>query len=140
MEVIEAVIQSVLKGGPAFLLHIAVALSMLIVGVFVYIWITPWEDIKLVREGNTAAAIALGGVMLGLGIPLAACLAASVNVWDILIWGLVTLIVQILTFKVIDLLLAGLPKRIEEGQIGAAIVLTSAKLSVAAIVAAAVSG
>ena len=140
METIEAVIQSVLKGGPAFLLHIAVALSMLIVGVSAYIWITPWEDIKLVRQGNVAAGIALGGVMLGLGIPLAACLAASVNVWDILIWGTVTVIVQIVTFKVIDLLLAGIPKRIEEGEVGAAIVLTSAKLSVAAIVAAAVSG
>lgn len=136
----EAVWQSVLAGVPVLILHVIVAVAILVVGVIVYVWITPWEDLRLVREGNTAAAIAMGGMMLGLGIPLASTLRASVNVWDIMIWGLVTLVLQIVTFKVMDLLMRGLAQRIKDGQVSAAVVLASAKLSVAAIIAAAVAG
>ena len=135
----EAVWQSVMAGAPVLLLHVAVALAIVIVGTILYVWMTPWEDLRLVREGNTAAGIALGGIILGLGIPVAACIPGAINVWDILFWGVVTLILQMITFKVLDLILSGLPERIEAGEIGAAVVVTAAKLVVAAVVAAAVS-
>lgn len=135
----EAVWQSVMAGAPVLLLHVAIALAILIIGTVLYVWMTPWEDLKLVREGNTAAGIALGGIILGLGIPVAACIPGAINHWDILFWGVITLILQMVTFKVLDLILSGLPERIEAGEIGAAVVLSAAKLAVAAIVAAAVS-
>lgn len=136
----QAVWQSILAGAPVLLLHVAVALAMLVIGVVVYVWVTPWEDLRLVREGNKAAAIALAGIFLGLAIPLASTLAGSVNVWDIVLWGVLTLVLQIVTFKVIDFTLRDLPDRIEKGDVAAGIVLAGAKLSVAVIVAAAVSG
>ena len=136
----EAVWQSVVAGVPVLLLHVAVTLVILVIGVLIYMWMTPYEDIKLVREGNTAAGIALGGIILGLGVPLASCLASSVSVWDIVMWGVVTLIVQMAVFKIIDLVLRGLPKRIEDGEVGAAVLLTLSKLSVAVINAAAIAG
>jgi len=135
----EAVWQSVMAGAPVLLLHVGIALAILIFGTIFYVWMTPWEDLKLVREGNTAAGVALAGIILGLGIPIAACIPGAINHWDILFWGVVILIVQMITFKVLDFVLRGLPKRIEDGQVGAAVVLTAAKLAVAAIVAAAVS-
>jgi len=136
---VEAVWQSIVAGAPVLLLHVAIALAILIVGVVIYVWMTPWEDLKLVREGNTAAGIALGGIILGLAIPIAACIPGAVSHWDILFWGVVTLVLQMVTFKVLDLILSGLPARIEAGETGAAVVLSAAKLAVAAIVAAAVS-
>lgn len=136
----EAVWQSIVAGVPVLLLHVGVTIAMLVVGVLIYMWMTPYEDVKLVREGNTAAGIALGGVILGLGIPLASTLAHSVNVWDILMWGIVILIVQMAVFKVIDLVLKDLPKRIEAGEVGAAVVLTMSKLAVGAINAGAITG
>lgn len=135
----EAVWQSVVAGAPVLLLHVSIALAILIIGTVIYVWMTPWEDLKLVREGNTAAGVALGGIILGLGIPIAACIPGAVSHWDILFWGVITLVLQMITFKVLDLILSGLPERIEAGEVGAAIVLSAAKLAVAAIVAAAVS-
>jgi putative membrane protein len=135
----EAVWQSVMAGAPVLLLHVGIALAILILGTILYVWMTPWEDLKLVREGNTAAGVALGGIILGLGIPIAACIPGAINHWDILFWGVVILILQMITFKVLDLILSGLPERIKAGQVGAAVVLTASKLAVAAIVAAAVS-
>lgn len=136
----EAVLQSFLAGFPVLMLHSSVTLAMLVVGVLVYTALTPHKDFALVRQGNTAAAISLSGAIVGLALPLAASMAASVSVYDIIIWGVVTLVLQILAFRITDLLLRDLPRRIEAGEIGPALLLVAIKLAVAAINAAAVSG
>jgi putative membrane protein len=136
----QAVLDSFVAGFPILMMHSSVTIAMLVAGVLLYIWITPWDEMALIRAGNTAAAISLGGAIIGLAIPLAFAMAASVSVYEILIWGLVTLLLQIIAFRVADLLLRDLPTRIEAGEIGAATLLVSIKLAVAAVNAAAVSG
>ena len=136
----DAAIQSFLAGIPFLLSHFGVTVLMLVIGVFIYMWITSHDERALIREGNTAAAISLAGAILGLAIPLAFCMASSVNVYDIVIWGMVTLVIRLATFWIIDVWLKDLSKRIEEGQVGTAILLVSVKLAVASINAAAVSG
>ena len=136
----DAVIQSFLAGFPVLLMHFSVTITMLILGVTIYIWITPHKDVALVREGNVAAAISLAGAVLGLAIPLAASMSVSVNVADIVIWGALTLVIQLIVFRLADLLLRDLSTRIEAGEVAAAILLSAIKLAVAAITAAAVSG
>ncbi|NKB56164.1 MAG: DUF350 domain-containing protein [Alphaproteobacteria bacterium] len=136
----EAMMQSLGSGLPVLILHFAVTLTILIAGVVIYEWMTPYPELKLVREGNTAAAIALSGAMLSLAIPLAFSMAVSVSVIDILAWGGVTLVIMLVIYRLIDFLLKDLPKRIEDGEVGAAILLSGVKLSVSVITAAAVSG
>ncbi len=135
----EAIIQSILSGAPVLALHLVTTFAILIGGMGIYMWITPYEDIKLVRDGNTAGAVALGGAFLGLAIPLAGSLAGSVTTLDILLWGIVTVIVQLICFKVVDLVLRGLPKRIADGEMAAAIFLAFVKVAAGAIVATAVT-
>ena len=67
-------------------------------------------------------------------------MATSVSVLDIVIWGLVALVVQLITFRLTDIFLRGLPKRIENGEMGAAILVVAVKLAVAMINAAAIAG
>ena len=136
----DAVIQSFTSGFPVLILHFAVTVAMLVAGVAVYVWITPLREFHLVRQGNLAAAISLSGAILGIGIPLAVSMAASVSVYDILVWGALTVAIQLAAFKIADLILRDLPARIEAGEIGPALVLVAVKLSVAAINGAAVSG
>ena len=137
---LSGVIDSLLAGFPYFLMHSGTALAMLVASVALYIAVTPFHELRLVRAGNAAAAVALAGASLGLAIPLAFCLAASVNVVDILVWGSVTLVMQLLAYLLAALLLGGFARRIEQGDLAAAIVLLGVQLSVAAINAAAISG
>ena len=136
----QAVLDSFLAGFPILLLHSSVTLVILVVGVFIYIWMTPWDELTLIRSGNTAAAVSLGGAILGVAVTLAFAMAASVSVYEILIWGPVTLVLQIIAYRIADIVMQGLPARIEAGEMGAAILLISIKLAAAAINAAAVSG
>ena len=136
----EAMMASLGSGFPVLILHFGATLSILISGVVIYEWITPYPELKLVREGNNAAAIALSGAILSLAIPLAFSMAVSVSVLDILVWGGVTIFILLIVYRFIDFLLKDLPVRIENVEIGAAILLSAVKLAVAAITAAAVSG
>lgn len=136
----EAVVQSFLAGFPVLLMHFLVTVAMLVIGIAVYIWITPHKDLELVRSGNVAAGISLSGAILGLAIPLAMSMSVSVGVADIVIWGLLTLVIQLVVFRLADLVLRDLSARIEAGEISASLVLSAFKLAIAAITAAAVSG
>jgi len=136
----DVVLQSFVTGFPVLMLHLLVTLAMLAGGVWIYTVITPHKDLILVRDGNLAAAISLAGAILGLAIPLAFCMASSVSVGEIIIWGLLAVLVQILAFRLADLLLRDLSARIEGGEMAPAVLLAGIKLSVAAINAAAISG
>ena len=58
-----------------FLIYFAVALLLFVAFTFVYVIVTPYNEIALIREGNTAAAISLSGAMLGFALPLASTVA-----------------------------------------------------------------
>ena len=124
---------------PVLMAHSALTLLMFVLGVTIYVWVTPHREFALVRQNNPAAAIALGAAMLGLAIPLAAAMANSVNLAEIAIWGGVALVLQLLAFKIVDLLMRDLSSAIEQGRIAPTLVLAAAKLSVAVINAAAMS-
>ena len=92
-----------LSGFPVLLLHFAVTMAMLALGITIYHFVTPYHGLHLVRSGNTAAAVSLA--IVGMAIPLAICMATSVSVWDIVIWGVVTLLIQILAYRIADAML-----------------------------------
>ncbi|WP_304166496.1 DUF350 domain-containing protein [Phenylobacterium aquaticum] len=133
-------IQAFATGFPLTLMHAGVTVLILFMGSALYVLLTPHKEITLIREGNAAAAISLGGVMLGLAIPLAVSLTASTSIIEIGIWGAATVMVQLLIFRLVDLVLRGLPQRIQEGEVSAAALLVGAKLATALILAAAVAG
>ncbi|MGI9168826.1 MAG: DUF350 domain-containing protein, partial [Caulobacteraceae bacterium] len=89
--------------------------------------------------GNAAAAVSFGGVLVGLAMPLAASLGASTSLADIALWGMATVVVQLAAFRLIDLVLRGLPGRIAAGEMAAAALLVGAKLATAVVLAAAVA-
>ena len=130
-------IQAFATGFPITLMHFSVTVAILFAAAAIYVVLTPHKEITLIREGNAAAAISLGGVLIGLAMPLAASLKASTNVLEVALWGVVTVFVQLLIFRLVDLVLRGLPKRIQEGEISAAALLVGAKIATALIIAAA---
>ena len=133
-------IQAFATGFPITLLHAGLTVLILFLGSVLYVLLTPHREIALIREGNSAAALSLAGVMIGLAIPLAVSLTASTSLIEIGIWGASTVVVQLLIFRLVDMLLRGLPQRIQEGEISAAALLVGAKLATALILAAAVAG
>jgi len=132
-------IQAFASGFPITLLHAAVSVAMLFLASAVYVLLTPHKEITLIRQGNAAAAVSMAGVLVGLAIPLAFSLKASTTLADLALWGAATVVVQLLVFRLVDLVLHGLPQRIQDGEMSAAAMLVGAKLATALIIAASVS-
>ncbi len=135
----DAVIQSFKSGLPILLLHFSLTMLMLGLGAIIYVLVTPYHEIKLIKQGNSAAALSLSGALIGMGIPLSVAMAGSVNAFDILVYGAVSLVLQLAAYRVTDFVLKGIPERIENGEISAAITMVGIKISISLINAAAVS-
>jgi len=132
-----ATLQGFQQSFPVFILWYGSAGLLLLVAASIYVLLTPWKELALVRNGNGAAGLALAGAIVGLAIPIASCLASSVSLLDLLLWGVVSLLLQLLAYRAIDAILRDIPQRIKNDEAGAAIVLISVKLSVAMLLAAA---
>jgi putative membrane protein len=132
-------IQAFISGFPDFLIQTAVTLALFIVGIVVYVLLTPHKELDLIRDGNPSASVAFAGIVLGLAIPLQACLAHAFGIIDLAVWGVVILLIQLIAFRVVDMVLHGLPRRIAQGDVAAAIFVFAVKVGVALILAGAVT-
>jgi putative membrane protein len=100
---------------PHFLAYFAAAIALAVAFLLLYVMITPHKEISLIREGNSAAALQLTGTFLGFTVPVAIVIGHSVNIPDMLLWGAVAALVQLIVFFVISrLLFTSISKRIAE--------------------------
>ena len=101
---------------PHFLAYIAAAMGLAAAFLYLYSLATPHREFALIGEGNSAAAIQLTGTFIGFAIPLATVIANSVNLADMLMWGVVAALVQLGVFLVIArFLFRTISSRITEG-------------------------
>jgi len=136
----ETILTSAMRAMPTFALQLGVTLAILVASVLAYRAITPMDETKLIKEGNIAAATAFGAAILSLALPLGTCLARSVSIPDIVIWGAIACAVQLGTFFVARFVFRDLVQRIERGETASAIALGATHLGVAVVNAAAIAG
>ena len=135
-----AILDTLSIGLPVLLLHFTTTLLLLGIGVACYMGITPFHELRLIEEGNVAAGIVLAATVLALAIPLASTLANSAVVLDILLWGIVGLLLQLITFALAALLVKRLRAMIEGGNVAAALGLAGVQLAIALLNAGALAG
>ena len=131
-------ITSALETGlPELLLHFVTVLILWAVGVVIYTMVTPYHERELIDRGNTAAGIVLAGAIIAIALPLAALLATSGQVIDILVWGVVAVLLQLITMGFVSLTLRGLRRLVEADNIAGAAIVAAAQIAVALMNAAA---
>lgn len=104
---------------PDFAIYFASAVILLAVFITIYTLLTPQHEWTLIRNGNTAASLSLGGALIGFVLPLGSVIVNSLSLVDMLVWGGVALIVQLMVFSVLRLLLPQLPARITDNETAA---------------------
>jgi len=124
---------------PAFVAYLALGILYFFAFVVTYIWITPQREMALIRDGNLAAAISLGGAAIGFVQPLASAIAHSVNLVDLAVWGLVAWVVQLLTHFALRLVVRDLRGQIENDVRSVALFVAVVAVCVGAINAAAMT-
>jgi putative membrane protein len=108
---------------PAFIAYFATAIVLVTAFLAIYTALTPHREWTLIREGNVAATLSVGGALLGFCLPLASVIAHSSVLVDVAIWGLVALLVQLLVWWVVDRAMADLTERVEKNDVAAGLFL-----------------
>ena len=101
--------------------------------------VTPHRDITLIRQGNVAAAVAFGGALIGLALPLHSAISHSVSLFDAAIWGAIAAVAQLLAFFVANIVGGSLSKKIAEKDLAAGILSATVSIAVGLINAAAMT-
>ena len=127
------------SGIDEFLAYLGVSLALLAAFVAIYIRVTPYHEVQLIREGNMAAAFALSGSILGFVVPLASAIQHSVSLVDMAIWGLIALFVQLAAFVAVKLLIPSITRDIPAGNGAQGFFLGSLSLAVGLLSAACMS-
>jgi putative membrane protein len=122
-----------------FLIYLTVSVAYLAAFVVLYIRVTPYREIELIRSGNMAAAFSLSGSILGFVIPLAAAIQHSVSLVDMAIWGLIAMLVQIAAFVVARMLIPSIGEDIPANKTSAGFFLGALSLGVGLLNAACMS-
>ena len=112
-----------LSGFDEFLVYFGLAIAFVAMFLFVYSLLTPYAEFKLIREGNVAAAASLSGALIGFSLPLASSIVNSVHPWDMMIWSVIALIVQLLVFLVVRFTMVNVARRIPQGEVASGVLL-----------------
>jgi putative membrane protein len=119
-----------LSGLIGFCKYFGAAVGFVVIFCQVYCWITPYDELKLVREGNVAPAISFGGALIGFILPLHSAITHSVGFIDMLIWAAVAMIVQLTVFGIVRIFFRGLVREIENNHTAAATLLAFFSLAI----------
>ena len=125
---------------PNFVVYFSLGGVLTALFVVLYASLTPHHDIALIRAGNSAAAIAMVGALLGFEVPLASVIAHSAALIDLVVWGIVALVVQLVGFLVARMVLPHLPQAIIDGNIADAVLLAGISLALGILTAACMAG
>ncbi len=120
----------VISNLPAFASFFVTAVVLMLVFLAIYVWITPYNEVALIRAGNEAAAISLGGAVIGFALPIAVSVAVSHNLYAMIGWGVIASVVQMLAFIAARLALPRLNESIPQGKLASGIFLASLAIGV----------
>ncbi|MBP3140033.1 DUF350 domain-containing protein [Aliivibrio fischeri] len=115
-----------------FLGYFATSIIFLVCFKFLYLFCTPYDELKLIQEEkNCAASITLSGALIGYAIAIASASSNSVGFVDFIIWGVIAAIAQVFGFWFLKtILLKDLVSRIKDNEIPAAIITAAFSISI----------
>lgn len=118
-----------LAGLPTFFSYFAIGGILMLSGITVYNKLTPLDEWNLIKQGDSAAAIAFSGSLLGFVIPLASAIENAQSNIECILWGIVAIAVQLMAFFAVRLFMPAISEQIKRGDMAAGIVVAAISLA-----------
>jgi putative membrane protein len=96
-----------------YLIHLVLAAMLLAAFFVIYTRVTPADEVLLIRQGNHAAALSLGGALIGFSITVGSALMHTANYEQFFAWAFGAMVVQVLAYAVTTRLLKMAKDQIE---------------------------
>lgn len=122
-----------------YLLHLATAVALVMAYFVIYTRMTPYDEVTLIRQGNHAAALSLGGTLIGFSLPVASALLHAPVYIQFLGWAAGAMLIQVLVFHVTTRLLKMSKDQIEADNTAFGALLGAISVSIGLVNAGAIS-
>lgn len=99
---------------PDYGVFIGISLLFLVAGAAIFSAITPYNELKLIRDGNAAAGVAYGGNIVALALVINSISTSTHDYALLALWSGVGLVVQLITFFALCLVFPKLFTKIEQ--------------------------
>ena len=127
------------QGLADFATYFGIGLGFMVLYVVLYLYATPHREITLIRGDNVPAAVVLAGALLGFALPLASALRIAGGALDVAAWASIALVAQLAAYALVALLLRDFSRRINRGEMAAAVMAATIHLGVGLLNSAAMS-
>jgi len=117
--------QELLSGSGAFVISFFTSLALLAAFITVYCLFTSYQEVTLIRGGNRAAALSLGGAIFGFVIPVAKVVSQSTSLLELVVWAVIAFVAQLLAYGVTFMLLPKLRKSITDDHVASGLLLAT---------------
>lgn len=121
---------------PDFAMFFGVAVVLAAAYLVIYTLVTSHNEFELIRQNNVAAALSLGLSLTGFALPLSSAIVNARTIVDLLVYGVIALVIQILIYWLVRIVLPNLSERIARGEIASALFLGAASLAAGVVTAA----
>ena len=119
-----------MPGLAEFAIYFGMGLGFMLLYLVLYLYATPHREITLIRGDNLSAAVVLAGALLGFALPLASALRVADGVAIVAAWAFIALVAQLAAYALVALLLKDFPKRINRGEMAAAVLAAAIHVGV----------
>ena len=132
-------IRPLLSGTSPFVLTFFISLALLAAFMALYMLLTPYSEMPLIRAGNKAAAVSLGGAIVGFVIPLGKAVAQSVSLSELAVWAAIGFVAQATAYGIAAMLMPHLRGAIAEDRVASGILLAALAIAIGVLNAAAMT-
>ncbi|MGU7772950.1 DUF350 domain-containing protein [Burkholderia sp. MR1-5-21] len=98
----------------SYAVHLLSAFVLLLAFAAVYLKVTPFDELALIRDGNVAALLSFAGALIGFCLTLASSIAHNSTFVEVVLWAVGAMVVQLVTYAALTRLMPGMNHAIED--------------------------
>jgi len=116
-----------------YLIHLLTGFALVGVFILIYLWFTPFDEIKLIRKGCIAPALSFGGTLVGFSVTVASGILHMPSYTSFLIWVIIAMVLQLLAFLIMKTAMPEMKESIESNNIAMGMLIGGISMSVGLI-------
>ncbi|WP_435921089.1 DUF350 domain-containing protein [Paenibacillus sp. DYY-L-2] len=107
------------------IVSVIVIILLQLLGMVIFSWMTPYKDMEELKNGNKAAALAMGGKFLGTAIILGVAAYTNTSIWFMMLWFAVGYVCLIAAYWIFELFTPGfkVSDQLKQGNVAVGILL-----------------
>ncbi|NSL56039.1 DUF350 domain-containing protein [Uliginosibacterium sp. IMCC34675] len=116
-----------------YVLHLFTGFALVGVFVWIYLRLTPYCEISLIRKGCVAPALSFGGTLIGFSLTVASGLLHLPDYLHFLAWSAAAMLIQLVAFLLLQRALPEMKRALEDNNVAMGALIGAVALSIGLI-------